>query len=127
MFDALLERGHNVHDRLLFLRNADHFPAGNLGFNHLAQRVTVTIVQIELVEGRSHGFDQIDGQLQFILVDVFMLELRDIPHFPDFLRVAQFVKHEPAVQRGNRDHFLAIAQHHFADADFAAGLQGLAQ
>jgi hypothetical protein len=38
--NALLERGHNIHYRFSS-SGTDHFFSGNLGFNHLAQRVVV--------------------------------------------------------------------------------------
>src|SRR6266567_550807 len=56
-----------------------------------------------------------------------MLDLRNALHFSEFSWIAQFIKHDSAIQRRDHDDFLAIPQDDFAYADFSARLESLAQ
>src|SRR6266446_4795464 len=56
-----------------------------------------------------------------------MFDLRDIFYFAHFIGMAQFVKHDSAVQWRDRHDFLAITQDDFTDTYVPARLERLTQ
>src|SRR6266446_2733209 len=56
-----------------------------------------------------------------------MLDLRNALHLSKFSWIAQFIQHDPAIQRRDHHDFLTIPQDDFTEADLSAGLKSLAQ
>src|SRR6185369_3901019 len=87
----------------------------------------VMIGQINLFQTRSHGLDQADGKFQFVFVDFLALDLWNVRHASEFTRMTKLVENKAAVLRGDHHDLFAVAKNDFADADFAACFERLAE